>query len=982
MISLGDVNFNLGADSSNLQASVVQLQRFGQTVERVQDTTDRASREMSSAFRRQEKALTDALIRVRNLQQALRNNKESSTANDMLSSSFSKLTQEMSRGQLTALEYQRAMTRFRAETAQISRSFDTSTVGASRFHNMMRNLASSVAVLQGPLGGVATRLTSFAAIVGRTGSALGGFVIGLGATAIALYKMARFSFDAGVAMNGFMGQLKAAEGTSEWASYRMERLGFMARDMGQSLKDTVPQFARFRVAAKSAGISVSEASRQFTIVGKASTIMQLGVEQTQGVFKALEQMMSKGTVQAEELRGQLGDRLPGAVQIAARAMGKTTAELQKMMKNGELLTKDFLPKFATELARTMGIDSRPIDNWTATVNNLKTAWFQLWVEIDKYWKIADKVMIVIKATTAALDAMRASLPKIAQAYRELGYLGEAAWNRINDSMSNVKIKQDSVARTLWDRLNKDADESNAYMQKKMDEGISWSIQKLDEFLNWLRNFNDATDVIFSNLPGSIASVVIDVVNNMGQKLAEFFTWVSQKIADFKNALFSFEDGIVKDAIGVGGDLLGSIWGDSDLGKRFTEEAKATKYVWQEVENTYRDAHDAMSTQVKNIMARQGSVFAETKKQFTELTEEAKMLEMMSRSQGPNSRGSRKPLKEDLGSNADISGSGDSKAAKAAQRRAEAINSMNEALERSREELLALQGPQAVIDQLNEKFKREKEVEKYAKAMRKAGVSTEFIAEKSKELIDMLEQIDKLQKQNEAIFAMRDAIAGAFDAIDDAILDMVFNGANALETLKNVAKSVARDILKTWMQLAITNPLKNAIFGTNEKTLSGGFGGLGGVLGKIFNFGGSGGGFSSWDYAMADLGVGLFEKGAALSNGRVLRYNTGQVFNSPTSFPMANGATGILGEAGTEGVFPLARTSTGDLGIQAVGSGGSGASIVKIELSEDLVGQILARQEGVSVEITQKAFKGFTTSKQFNLAVARASGKNSNKLIGG
>ena len=42
---------------------------------------------------------------------------------------------------------------------------------------------------------------------------------------------------------------------------------------------------------------------------------------------ALAQMASKGTVQAEELRGQLGERLPGAFKIAAAAMGVTQAEL-------------------------------------------------------------------------------------------------------------------------------------------------------------------------------------------------------------------------------------------------------------------------------------------------------------------------------------------------------------------------------------------------------------------------------------------------------------------------------------------------------------------------------------------------------------------------------------------------------------------------------------------------------------------------------
>ena len=55
-------------------------------------------------------------------------------------------------------------------------------------------------------------------------------------------------------------------------------------------------------------------------------------------------MISKGKVQAEELRGQLGERLPSAFQLAAKAMGMTTAQLDKFMADGKLTAEDLLPK--------------------------------------------------------------------------------------------------------------------------------------------------------------------------------------------------------------------------------------------------------------------------------------------------------------------------------------------------------------------------------------------------------------------------------------------------------------------------------------------------------------------------------------------------------------------------------------------------------------------------------------------------------------
>ena len=59
----------------------------------------------------------------------------------------------------------------------------------------------------------------------------------------------------------------------------------------------------------------------FTAVAGAARVMGASADDARGIFTALEQIVSKGTVSAEELRGQLGERLPGAFQIAARRYG-------------------------------------------------------------------------------------------------------------------------------------------------------------------------------------------------------------------------------------------------------------------------------------------------------------------------------------------------------------------------------------------------------------------------------------------------------------------------------------------------------------------------------------------------------------------------------------------------------------------------------------------------------------------------------------
>lgn len=60
-------------------------------------------------------------------------------------------------------------------------------------------------------------------------------------------------------------------------------------------------------------------------------------------------MMAKGKIQAEEYRQQIAERLPIAVRAMEIATGKSSAEINKMMERGELISKDVLPKFGSAL---------------------------------------------------------------------------------------------------------------------------------------------------------------------------------------------------------------------------------------------------------------------------------------------------------------------------------------------------------------------------------------------------------------------------------------------------------------------------------------------------------------------------------------------------------------------------------------------------------------------------------------------------------
>jgi tape measure domain-containing protein len=158
--------------------------------------------------------------------------------------------------------------------------------------------------------------------------------------------------NAALAVERFEARVSAAAGSSKAAAIELTFVRNEVKRLGLDLMAAGDGFSQIAAAAKGTELAGAGVRDIFTSVSEASAVMKLSADDTKGAFRAISQIMSKGTVQAEELRGQLGERVPGAFQIAARAMGKTTQELGKMLEMGQVTAVDFLPKFAEELKRT------------------------------------------------------------------------------------------------------------------------------------------------------------------------------------------------------------------------------------------------------------------------------------------------------------------------------------------------------------------------------------------------------------------------------------------------------------------------------------------------------------------------------------------------------------------------------------------------------------------------------------------------------
>jgi phage-related minor tail protein len=193
----------------------------------------------------------------------------------------------------------------------------------------------------------------------------------------------------------------------------------------------------------------------------------------------------------------------------------------------------------------------------------------------------------------------------------------------------------------------------------------------------------------------------------------------------------------------------------------------------------------------------------------------------------------------------------------------------------------------------------------------------------------------------------------YEAMRDAL-------SRALQDTKNPVKAFAEGLANA-VYTRLTARLADAL-ATQLVGRDGNSGLLGGFFSALFGGGGSlGFGASGTGNLVGASTVGMsLARGGAFERGGqpVDRFAgggafTNQVVTRPTQFSYAGGRKrGEMGEAGAEGVFPLARTPDGKLGVHAIGGdGGDGVQVnVHIHGGPAEAPQVRTRRNGNQVDV--------------------------------
>lgn len=350
----------LGAEQS---ATKERLKTFNATLAQSKahlDYLERATQATSESIREYKLQIRDSVGDTKAAEAALASlsadhsrlqddyRKTSSTIN-IMEAAIKKSTAELAQADAQTTELTAEKRRLENQLKEVGTQFKREEIAANKAARKLRDVDGAAQSLIQRIFHKNSALRKSQAAFGKVTQAVYNLRLGYLAATTAGALLAKNALSTAVRFDNMRLTAIAATGSLQGASLQMAKSVTIAQRYGLAVEEVTKSYGKFMAAARGTRLEGAAADAIFNSAAKAAKAYGLSNEELEGTLKALEQMVSKGTVQMEELKNQLGDRLPGALGIAARAMNMTRSELFKMIEQGQLAAEDFLPKFADEL---------------------------------------------------------------------------------------------------------------------------------------------------------------------------------------------------------------------------------------------------------------------------------------------------------------------------------------------------------------------------------------------------------------------------------------------------------------------------------------------------------------------------------------------------------------------------------------------------------------------------------------------------------
>ncbi len=176
--------------------------------------------------------------------------------------------------------------------------------------------------------------------------------------------------------------LTAVAGSSALAGQQMDFVRSVATRTGVDVIEAARAFLGLSAATKGTAVEGEPTRAVFEAVASAMAKAGKSSAETQNALTALSQIASKGVVSMEELRGQLGEALPGALQAVASGLGVTTQDLNALVESGQVAAQDLFPALVSGLNGIYGT-APAAQTLSQEITNIKNSFVEMAANIGE-----------------------------------------------------------------------------------------------------------------------------------------------------------------------------------------------------------------------------------------------------------------------------------------------------------------------------------------------------------------------------------------------------------------------------------------------------------------------------------------------------------------------------------------------------------------------------------------------------------------------
>ncbi|USM11583.1 tail tape-measure [Citromicrobium phage vB_CbaS-RXM] len=198
-------------------------------------------------------------------------------------------------------------------------------------------------------------------------------------------ELGRNFFEATNAALQFEAQMGVITKEAGFAGRQLEYVNMTANRFGIDMLAAEQGFAKISIAADKSGVSVAETRHIFEGMTAAMSVLGITTAGQGDVWLALQQVMNKGYLSAEELNQQLNEKLPGAMAYATEYANSLGMSLEKGLKSKALDAAGVLEHISKRMKEDFGpAVEQALDRPSAQMNILRNNFNMLFQSTGKF----------------------------------------------------------------------------------------------------------------------------------------------------------------------------------------------------------------------------------------------------------------------------------------------------------------------------------------------------------------------------------------------------------------------------------------------------------------------------------------------------------------------------------------------------------------------------------------------------------------------